>query len=235
VNKILILQSNYIPWKGYFDMINMADVFVIYDDVQYTKNDWRNRNIIKTNEGIKWLTIPVRQITLDQRIFETKIAQNNWNRKHWTTIRNNYLKTSYFKEAEPFFSQLFQSCNSMLLSEINLHLIKGINSFLGIKTEIVDSRSLELKGDKNERLIEAVKKLNGDVYLTGPAAKSYLQRNLFYDNNINVEWMDYSNYSTYPQAYSDFIHGVTVLDLIFNTGKNAVDYMKSFSKVNNSR
>ena len=224
MKKIAILQSNYIPWKGYFDIIQQSDVFVIYDEVQYTKNDWRNRNLIKTPNGLEWLTIPVNQKNLDQKINETYVSQHNWNKKHWNTLVGNYSKAPFFKRYSEEFKDLFLGIETDNLSEINLLFIKKINSLFEINTEIIDSQSLQLIGDKNERLIEAIKKLNGTHYISGPAAKSYLNIEAFEKEEIQVEWMNYSNYPEYPQMFSPFKHNVTILDLLFNVGPDSKKY-----------
>lgn len=216
--KIAILQSNYIPWRGYFDLINQVDVFVIYDEVQYTKNDWRNRNIIKTPNGPLWLTIPVRQQNLEQKINETQVSLNNWNIKHWNAIKANYTKAPYFKQFEERFKELYLGLDTDLLSEINWKFIFTINDILGIKTQIIDSLSLDLRGNKNERLVDAVLKLNGTHYLSGPSAKNYLDTKLFEENNIQLEWMDYEGYSEYQQLYPPFSNTVSILDTIFSCG-----------------
>ena len=225
MTKIAILQSNYIPWKGYFDIIRQADVFVIYDEVQYTKNDWRNRNLIKTPTGNKWITIPVSQKNLSQKINETEVLLKNWNVKHWNTLVANYGKAPFFKEFGPIFKALYLEMDTTFLSEINLKFIKLINEILEIKTEIIDSTSLELKGDKNQRLIEAIEKLNGTHYISGPAAQSYMDMDAFAAKNITVEWMDYQNYPEYHQQHPPFSHGVSVLDLIFNEGANSKNFL----------
>jgi hypothetical protein len=218
MKKVAILQSNYIPWKGYFDIINSVDTFVIYDEVQYTKNDWRNRNIIKTPTGPTWLTIPVRQVSLEQKIFEAKTTLKNWNVKHWNSIKGAYSKAPYFKENETYFRDIYFSIETENLSEINLIFIRAINKLLGITTEIIDSRTLNLDGDKNKRLVQAVSKLSGTVYVSGPSAKNYLDETIFNKADIQVEWMDYSKYTEYPQLHPPFVHGVSILDLIFNVG-----------------
>jgi hypothetical protein len=222
---IAILQSNYIPWIGYFHLMHRADIFVIYDDVQFTKNDWRNRNIIKTPNGWQWITIPVRQEKLEQRINETKISLKNWNVKHWKTLQANYAKTPYFSKYAPVFEKLYSEIDSEYLSEINLAFIKAINEILNIKTELVDSSSLQLTGNRSERLLDAVEKLNGDRYLSGPSAKDYLQVDLFEKQGIKVDWMEYSGYKEYPQMYPPFTQRVTVLDLIFNVGGKIDSYL----------
>ncbi len=222
---VSILQSNYIPWKGYFDIIAKSDVFVIYDEVQFTKNDWRNRNLIKTQEGLQWLSIPVRQQNLNQKIFETNISFNNWSKKHKSTIQTNYGKSTYFKD---FKDVIFEVYDTPLtnLSEINRLFIEKICEICEIKTKIIDSRELKLEGDKVGRLMDACKKLNATKYISGPAAKNYMNEALFSENNIELEWMDYNNYKEYNQLYPPFEHGVCILDLIFNEGPNARSFLK---------
>ncbi|WP_432772927.1 WbqC family protein [Francisella salimarina] len=178
MKKIAILQSNYIPWKGYFDIINMVDEFILYDDVQYTKNDWRNRNKIKTPQGLQWLTIPVYQKNLEQKINETQIAKSNWCKKHWNTILNNYSKSNHFKSYKDILEDFYMNCNESYLSEINYKLITIINQILDIKTKIRWSHEFELECGQTERLLSICKQCNADVYLSGPAAKDYFDENL---------------------------------------------------------
>lgn len=222
---VSILQSNYIPWKGYFDIIAKSDVFVIYDEVQFTKNDWRNRNLIKTQNRLEWITIPVRKENLHQKIFETEILQSHWIKKHKSTLQTNYGKARYFKQYKDIFFEIYDFPTTNL-SEINRLFIEKICVILAIETKIIDSRELNLEGDKVERLIDACKKLNATKYLSGPAAKNYINEDLFNENNIEIEWMDYSNYKEYNQLYPPFEHGVSILDLIFNEGPNARSFLK---------
>lgn len=229
MKKIAILQSNYIPWKGYFDLINMVDEFIFYDEVQYTKNDWRNRNKIKTNQGLQWLTIPVRQENLEQKIKDTKITDKKWNKKHWTSISQSYAKSKYFKEYKDIFEELYLNCNEEYLSQINYKFITTVNKILDINTKLSWSNDYELIGGKTERLINLCKQANATHYLSGPAAKDYFDNDLARKENIQVEWMDYSGYMEYEQLHQPFEHGVTILDLIFNEGANAQKFMKSFN------
>ena len=173
MKKIAILQSNYIPWKGYFDLINMVDEFIFYDEVQYTKNDWRNRNKIKTPQGIQWLTIPVRQESLDQKIKDTKITDKKWNIKHWRTISQNYSKAKYFKDYKDIFEELYLTCDEEYLSQINYKFITTINEILEIKTKLRWSSEFELVDGQTEKLLGICKDCNADIYLSGPAAKDY--------------------------------------------------------------
>ncbi len=228
MKKIAILQSNYIPWKGYFDLINMVDEFIFYDEVQYTKNDWRNRNKIKTPQGIQWLTIPVRQENLEQKIKDTKITDKKWNIKHWRTISQNYSKAKYFKDYKDIFEELYLTCDEEYLSQINYKFITAINEILEIKTKLRWSSEFELVDGQTEKLLGICKDCNADIYLSGPAAKDYFNEELAKQENIKVEWMDYSGYKEYEQLNPPFEHGVTILDLIFNEGDRAKEFMKSF-------
>ena len=228
--KIVILQSNYIPWKGYFDLINMVDDFVLYDEVQYTKNDWRNRNKIQTKQGIHWLTIPIRHKELGQKIIDTKVSDNRWNNKHWTTITQNYTKAPYFNKYKEVFEEFYLNTQEEYLSRINLKLIEIVNEILGITTKIHWSSEFNLVNGQTERLVDICQQLGADTYLSGLAAKDYFDEDLARNNKINVEWMDYSGYREYNQIHQPFEHGVTILDLIFNEGPNAINFMKSFKQ-----
>jgi hypothetical protein len=228
IRRIAILQSNYIPWKGYFDIIRSVDDFVIYDDVQFTKNDWRNRNRIKTSHGLQWLTIPVQQKQLVQTINETKTANNSWAIKHWKTICQNYSKSTYFDEYKELFEYLYLRDPSMSLSEINLSFIKTINRVLGITTRIHLSSDYQQVNGRTERLVDLCKQFHATEYISGPAAKSYIHETLFHQENITLSWADYRDYPEYRQRHPPFEHGVTVMDLIFNEGWNATRYTKRF-------
>jgi len=229
MKKVAILQSNYIPWKGYFDLINMVDEFVLYDDMQYTKRDWRNRNKIQTQHGLKWLTIPVEvKGKYFQKINETIISDSGWAKKHWQNIKQVYGKAPYFKEYKDAFEEFYLNTVEISLSNINFELIKIINKILGIKTKISWSSDFKLVDGQTEKLLGICQQANADVYLSGPAAKEYFDEILAESMNIRVEWMDYSDYQEYSQLHSPFEHGVSILDLIFNEGPNATHLMKSF-------
>ena len=228
MKKIAILQSNYIPWKGYFDIINMVDEFIIYDNAQYTKNDWRNRNKIVTRQGIQWLTIPVRQLELHQTIQETKVQNNRWRKKHWMTLSQNYSKAPYFNKYKDIFEELYLNSKEEYLSRINYEFIMTICKILGIDTKIRWSSEFELIDGQTQRLIGICKDCNANVYLSGASAQSYFDEELAKKENIEVKWMDYSGYKEYHQMFESFEHGVSILDLIFNEGSNATKFMKSF-------
>lgn len=228
--KVAILQSNYIPWKGYFDIINACDEFIFYDDVQYSKNDWRNRNLIKTQHGIKWLTIPVSIKSLRQLIKDTRISDRNWNIRHWKTLMHSYSKSKKIGEWKDCFEELYLGTQEQYLSEINYRFISEINKFLGTKTKISWSSDYDLIEGKTERLLHLCKQANATCYLSGPAAKGYLDTQMFDNAGIEVEWVDYTGYPEYEQVFPPFEHKVSILDLIFNTGCSAPQFMKSFNK-----
>lgn len=227
--KVAIVQSNYIPWKGYFDLINMVDEFVLYDDVQYTKNDWRNRNLIKTGQGSQWLTIPVKHEKRDQLIINTKISDHRWPKKHWSTLSQNYSKTMYFKDYRDLFESLYLTSTDEYLSRINHRFITAINEILGINTRIRWSSEFDPQPGQTERLLSICKQCNATEYFSGPAARTYFDHELANKENINVHWLDYGGYQEYTQLYPPFEHGVSILDLIFSEGPNAPNFMKSFT------
>ncbi len=226
MKKIAILQSNYIPWKGYFDIIKQVDEFIFYDDVQYTKNDWRNRNKIKTSNGPLWLTIPVRQENLSQKINETKITQSNWAEKHWRSISLNYSKAPFFNQYKDKIEKFYSEIRTPYLSEINRAAIELINSILGISTVLTSSSDYQLIEGKNERLIDLILQAGGTHYLSGPSARDYIKEDQFRSAGIEIEWMNYSGYPEYSQLHPPFDHAVSILDLILCTGPDAGKYMK---------
>ena len=228
---VAIVQSNYIPWKGYFDLINMVDEFILFDDVQYTRRDWRNRNRIKTAHGITWLTIPV-EVTgkYTQKIKDTRIADPAWAENHWKTIRLAYARAACFNDFEERLRSLYLSEQPAYLSEVNQRFLKAICDMLGITTAIRTSMEYSIHDvEKNERLIALCLQAGASRYISGPAARNYLDEGLFCEQGITVSWMDYSGYPEYPQVHPLFEHSVSIIDLILNTGKNARSYMKSFT------
>lgn len=226
--RVAILQSAYIPWKGYFDIIGSVDAFVIYDDVQYSKNHWHNRNQIKTQSGPKWLTIPV---SMEQGSFQpidrVKVAQP-FAAKHWRSIEQSYARAPFFSLYREWLAELYAQAASLdSLSAVNLLFLKAICEQLGIKTQFLASNEMNIGGGQTERLVNICRELGACTYLSGPSAKSYLDIGQFTAAGIAVEWMDYANYPEYGQLHGPFSHAVSVLDLTLNTGPEARKYMKS--------
>ena len=227
--KIAICQSNYIPWKGYFDLINMVDEFILFDDMQYTKRDWRNRNKIKTPKGLLWLTIPVKvKGRYYQKICETVISDPNWNSKHWKTITTYYSNAPYFDDFKDIFEELYLGHEEKLLSQINFRFLSSISIILGIDTNLSWSMDYQIVEGKTERLVDLCQQSGATAYLSGPSAKGYIDEDLFENGGITLEYMDYSAYKEYSQLYPPFEHEVSIIDLIFNEGDNAKTFMKSF-------
>lgn len=232
MTKVAICQSSYIPWKGYFDLINSVDYFVLLDDVQYTRRDWRNRNRLKTKHGLVWLTIPVKSKgNYHSKIKDIQVANSGWWEQHWLTIKHSYSSAPFFHEYKSIFAELYHVQKEQLyLSKINHHFIRCICELLGIKTKILWSTEFELVSGKTERLVHICKQLAATEYLSGPTAKSYIQENLFAESGIKLSYMDYSGYPEYTQLFPPFVHEVSIIDLIFNEGQHATRYMKSFGE-----
>jgi hypothetical protein len=227
--KIAIVQSNYIPWKGYFDLINSVDEFILFDDVQYTRRDWRNRNRIKTPHGLMWLTIPIEvNGKYFQKIRETAVSDPSWNRKHWQSILHNYSKAKYFHTFEEQFHDLYLASNEKSLSQINYRFLTAICQMLGITTKISWSMDYHLIEGKTERLIDLCKQAGATKYISSPTAKSYIDEELFKNEDLELRYIDYTGYPEYDQLFPPFEHTVSIIDLIFNEGPHATKFMKSF-------
>jgi hypothetical protein len=226
--KIAIVQSNYIPWKGYFDLIRRSDEFVLYDDAQYTKRDWRNRNRIKTPHGPIWLSIPVEvKGKYLQAIKDTRVSDASWNERHLKTIVANYARAPYYRHYREAVEELFLGCRTRLLSEINFRFLSRICEMLGITTRLswsMDYTGMHAPG-KNERLLELCRQAGATEYLSGPSARGYLDASLFEAAGMTLTFMDYTGYPEYPQLHPPFDHFVSILDLLFSTGPDALSYM----------
>ena len=227
--RLAIVQSNYIPWRGYFDLINSVDEFILFDDAQYTTRDWRNRNAIKTPNGLLWLTIPVQvRGKYLQKIKDTVVSDENWSHQHWQSIVHNYSQAPYFKEYREQFQELYLGTKERHLSQVNRSFITAICRILGIGTVISCSMDYDLIEGKTARLIKLCKDAGAAEYLSGPAARAYLDEELFRKEGIKLSYMDYSGYPEYHQLYPPFEPNVSIIDLIFNEGASAVRYMRSF-------
>lgn len=225
--RVGIIQSCYIPWRGYFDFIKSVDVFIVHDDLQYTKLDWRNRNRIKTPNGPKWLTVPVVGSQSHQtRICDTLISyQQDWITEHVRQLKNNYGRTPYFSYyAEPFFEIL--SMRYKTISELNVVIMRWLLKILGIQTPIIMSMELDPRGVKTDRVIDLLNKVGATSYLSGPSAKSYLDEQKFIENKIALEYKCY-DYEPYEQIYGPFLGEVTILDLLFHKGPSTPEFLTS--------
>lgn len=228
MTRVAILQSAYIPWKGYFDIIGSVDVFVVYDDVQYRKNHWHNRNLIKTQHGVKWLTVPVSKADgAHPKIEDVRIAAP-FAERHWRSLRDAYARAPHFARYAPLLEDLYARANGMEhLSALNVMFLRALADELELAARFVMSSELGIAGERTERLVSICRSLGADRYLSGPSAQAYLDEAQFAAAGIAVEWMDYSGYPEYLQLHGPFEHGVSVLDLLFNAGPRAREYMKA--------
>ncbi len=225
MKKVAILQSNYIPWKGYFDIIASVDEFILYDDVQFTKNDWRNRNQIKTQNGLQWLSVPVGQ-DINRLIRDVEIKDHSWQVKHWATISHAYKRAPYFDEIASVLQPLYLEQNYTNLSVLNRTFIEFVCERLGICTKISNSWDYEFAAGQTDRLVSICEQVGAEEYISGSSAQNYLNQDLFTKAGIKVTWVDYAGYREYKQLWGGFEHAVSVIDLLFNMNTNAADYMK---------
>lgn len=224
--RVVINQSNYVPWRGYFDLIHDADFFVFYDDVQYTKNDWRNRNRIKTPHGLEWLTIPVGKDE-NRLVNEVRLPPDPaWARHHWQRLEASYQSAPYFKDYGYWLSDVLLHEKWPTLSALNQQLVRTIaQDFLGLHTTFGRSEDYAISGQKQDRLLALLAALGATTYISGPAAKSYLTPERFAAAGIALEWKDYAGYPAYAQLHPPFESAVSILDLLFSTGTRAPEYI----------
>lgn len=226
---VAIVQSNYIPWKGYFDLIARVDEFVLYDDVQYTRRDWRNRNRVKTPHGVQWLTVPVEvKGRYLQLIRDTVVSDRAWASEHWRTLQHCYARAPHLSAYRAQFEALYAKAGELtLLSDVNRLFLSAICEMLGIRTAITSSADYGVEvEDPTERLVEICRRAGATEYVSGPAAKAYMDEAIFDRAGVALHYMSYDGYPEYPQLHPPFEHAVSVVDLLFNTGARAPAYMK---------
>ena len=226
--KIAIHQPQYLPWLGYFDKMDRADVFVLLDDVQYKKNEWQNRNKIRNVRTSQWLTVPV-LYRFGQKINEVRINnKDNWRGKHYKSIETNYSRAPHFGKYAAFFRHSFER-EWEKLEDVNFHFIEYLKEALGIKTVLARSSSFSVKGRSTSKLVNLCKKLKADTYISGAGGREYLDAELFRKNGIKLEFQDYAH-PAYKQVYDGFEPYMSVVDLLFCHGKNALHIIREGRK-----
>lgn len=231
-HRVAIVQSSYIPWKGFFDIIHGVDEFVFLDDVQFTIRDWRSRNRIKTPNGLLWLTVPVGS-DRNRLIRDVKLDDPSWQEKHWKTIFHNYAKAPHFGHYRPLIEEMYLGTRWATLSEMNQAMTKRIaTEVLGLSTRFTDSREYSPEGSKLDLILDIVRKTGATTYISGPAAKDYIDPLRFHEAGVALEYQDYAGYPEYPQLYPPFEHAVSVLDLMFNAGDSAPHYIWGWRQAN---
>lgn len=228
MKRIAISQSNYLPWKGYFHVIGSVDEFVLYDEVQYTKRDWRNRNRIKTPKGLTWLTVPVNvKGRFEQRIDETTIADAGWATSHWDKITAAYSRAPYFEELRETFETVYHSGTRERLSDVNRDLLELVMGLLDIETPLSWSTDYPHEAEgKTERLLSICQQSGASEYWSGPAARAYLDESQFERAGVTVRYVDYSGFPEYEQMHGEFRHDVSIVDLLFNAGTDSRPLLK---------
>jgi hypothetical protein len=216
--RAVVLQSNYLPWKGYFDLIQSADVFVYYDEVQYTKNDWRNRNRVCSKNGVQWLTIPISRDAVKSKISEVCLPDARWQEDHFKTLVQNYRPAPFFHQIEPLLGDFYLGRTWTHLSQLNRYCIESITQLLSFRTRIADSKDFCLEGDRVSRLVNLLKQVGATEYLSGPSARGYLagHEGLFEEAGIQLSFKNYQGYPEYPQLQAPFEHAVSILDVLAN-------------------
>ncbi|MBI4619828.1 MAG: WbqC family protein [Desulfobacterales bacterium] len=221
-----ILQPGYLPWLGFFEQLYRSDVFVIYDDVQYDRNGWRNRNRIKTANGMQWLTIPVHCKFEDHPLVSNIKIDNktNWGKKHLLSLKINYSKSPFFSKYIDIFEDAYSRMWGNLI-DINMHFILELSRCLGLSSKkIIRSSTLNITGEKTDRLIKICKMFSVDVFYEGSAGKNYIDENLFNSQGIRIEYQNY-NHPVYKQLYGDFMPYLSVVDLLFNHGDESLSIL----------
>lgn len=222
---IVILQPGYLPWLGFFDQMYKSDLFVVYDDVQFDKEGWRNRNRIKTAQGWTWVTVPVLLSGKDKPLVKDVLIDNkkNWPRKHLQTIRQNYSKAPFFEKYFSLFEDIYVQSWKYLI-DLDMALIRLIMSQLGLERDLVFSSKLGIAGESTERLVAICKHLGATRFYEGAAGQDYLDESLFEAQNITVDYQDY-DHPVYEQRYGEFVPYLSVIDLLFNHGEDSLDIL----------
>jgi hypothetical protein len=209
--------------------MHSVDEFILFDDVQYTRRDWRNRNRIKTSEGLQWLTIPVSSKGhYLERISNMAVSDLGWTGRHWKSLVANYSRAPFFRTYAPALEQLFAGCTLSRLSDVNRRFLEGLADMLGIRTRLSSSADFEVVPGKTERLISLCQQAGATVYVSGPSAADYLEDQQFRTAGIELQYFAYDGYPEYRQLFPPFEHRVSVIDLILNEGPNAARFMLTF-------
>lgn len=216
---VMVSQSNYLPWKGYFDLVRRADVLVLLDNVQFTRRDWRSRNLIKTPHGVEWLTVPVR--TPGGRrtsVSEAEISDSRWAQSHLRAIELSYRPTPYFEQVFGFIHERLNP-KEVLLSNLNEQLLRALLTFMELDVEVRTSRGPAEEVNPSKRILDLVQRARGTRYLSAPAARAYLDTDIFAEAGVDVDFFEYPQYPEYAQVWPPFRHDVSIVDTLFHLGR----------------
>jgi hypothetical protein len=233
LKRVTLLQSNYLPWRGYFDFMAKCDEFIIYDSRQYTVNDWRNRNQVKTRDGVRWITVPV--ITkgrFGQRITDAEVVDHKWIKSHLATVAAALGKAEFGKQTLEVLDECYElSVKTRSLHEINVGFLEAIHTALGLECRLTDDSVYGIDEisdlSPSAKVAELVQRAGGTRYLTGPRGLDYLDLADFATRGIAVDVLDYSTLGPYPQLFGEFVDHMSVIDLLANAGPKAASYLTS--------
>lgn len=225
---VTIHQPQFMPWIGYFDKMEQADVFVYLDNVQFKKNEWQNRNRLKTAQGWQWLTVPVLH-NFPQTILEVGINDEvDWKSKHLNALATNYSKAPFYKQYWGQFKEFYEK-DWRKLVDINIGSVELLKNLMGVNVKAVLASELKTTGDSTQRLVEICKEIGADTYISGPDGVKYMDIALFEKNDIKVVFHDF-HHPVYAQLYGDFISHLSVVDLLFNCGPNSLETVRKERK-----
>ena len=224
--RVTILQPSYLPWLGFFEQMTRSDKFVLLDDVQYTRRDWRNRNKVRVKEGWVWLMVPVQQKSrFSQSLLETRIDNSvSWRRKHLETLRQHYCKAPFFEKYFPRCQQIYEK-DWEFLFDLCLETIQFLKEEMGIETPLLRSSEMKLSGEKTERLVSICRELGATHYLSGESGSDYISQEDFSNPGIELEYQNYEH-PVYPQRYPGFVPHLSTIDLLFNCGEQSLSILK---------
>ena len=224
--RVTILQPSYLPWLGFFEQMTRSDKFVLLDDVQYTRRDWRNRNRIRVRENWIWLTVPVQQKSrFSQSLLETRIDNSvSWRRKHLETLRQHYCKAPFFEKYFPRCQQVYEK-DWTFLFDLCLETINLMKEEMGIETPLLRSSEMKPGGEKTERLVSICRELGATHYLSGESGSNYIAEEDFSSQGIALEYQNYEH-PVYPQRYTGFVPHLSAIDLLFNCGEQSLGILK---------
>ena len=224
--RVGVIQSNYLPWRGYFDFIDEVDLFVVHDDLQYTKGDWRNRNRIKTPQGLRWITVPVHYRHTAQRICETEIDYSrDWRREHRNMLAAHLARAPHLDDVLALVEPEFDAGHATI-SALNIALMRAVCGYLRITTPMRMSAEFGLTHTRTERLVELLSAVGATTYVSGPSARAYLKEERFRAAGIRLEYKEYA-YAPYRQLWGPYDPAVSIVDTIANCGPAARDILTS--------
>lgn len=225
---VTIHQPQFMPWIGYFDKMDQADIFVYLDNVQFKKNEWQNRNRLKTSQGWQWLTVPVLQ-KFPQDICEVEINnQVQWREKHLNALFTNYSRSPYFKQYWSMIKEYYEGGWKKLV-DLNINSIEMLKKLMGLNVKTILASQLRTGASSTQRLVEICKELGADTYISGPDGIKYMDIKLFEKNDIEVVFHDF-HHPVYPQLYGDFVSHLSTVDLLFNCGPRSLEIIRSKRK-----